>query len=458
MWLFVLICAPLVWSLIDCARDLYCDTVMIRTVALRSEIGQLRSESIRKAGRLEALLEVHSDLAKPNGSFDWESVQEQPWLRAQWPPLSEPAPHQLYSAVVDSSGVIVLHTQGDAVGKLLTSEWDDHKEPEAGSDVVRSEPGSLVGATAAYDVHVPLIAGGQQLGSYHAGLDAGWFDGKVGEQQRELLLTRSWTVALLLAASAGAVIGLVLLASDFADLRRRLAHAVQERARQLAQIGMGLAHEIRNPLHTLRINLHTLRRSFGRAPLDEQQMTDMMNESDAEIDHLDTLVRDFVQYTVPQASATSDVDLGHEIQATINLLGDELRRNEVEVQTRLAAQPVIVHMDPTRLRQLALSLLTFAHNSAGPKGTVQIEIDQCDGLAQLTVADTGPALSGTDLARLFEPFQGAPHSQSGLGLALVQRFVEEAGGSIDRRRQSPVGNCFRVSLPLANHHSQGTRS
>lgn len=456
MWLIVLICAPLVLSLVDRARDLYCDAAMIRTVALRSEMGQMRSATIRRAGRLEALIEFHAAPGTANGRTDWESLGKEPWLQAQWQSVGEPAPHQLYSAVVSNAGIIVLHTRDDAVGKRLTSEWDDHKIPEAGGDVVRCPPSTLSGDAAAFDVHVPLVAAGRQLGTYHAGLDATWFDREVAAQQRELVMARSWTFGLLVAAIGGAVVGLVLLTRDFAEVRRQLAHEVQERARQLAQIGMGLAHEIRNPLHTLRINLHTLKRSLGRTPLNEQDLNDMVRESDAEIDHVDALVRDFVQYTVPQGGEPVDIDLGREIQATVNLLGEEWRRNEVEVHTQTAQQPVVVHMEPARLRQIALSLLTFAQNSAGPKGVVQIDVQEHNGRAQLTIADSGPALSGTESARLFEPFQGTSHAPAGLGLALVQRFVDEAGGRIDRRRQSAVGGCFFVSLPLANHHSQGT--
>ena len=455
MWLIALIGLPLVLASADAARDLYCDMSMIRTVALRSEIGQLRSAAVRRAGRLEALLDFHVAEEEDGPSeFDWDTLGREGWLKNYWNAVAEPEPHQLYSAVVNNAGVVVLHTRPDAVGKQLTSRWDDAKVPEAGGDVVRCD-GTLSNAEPAYDVHVPVVAAGRQVGTFHAGMDAAWFDAHIAGQQRELLGSRSWTTALLAAAVAGAVVGLVLLVRDFASLRRQLAREVQERARQLAQIGSGLAHEIRNPLHTIRINLHTLRRSMGRSPLSEQDMQDMLRESDSEIDQVDSLVRDLVQYTVPQAGEQEDIDLGREVQATVSLLGEELRRKEVEVQIR-AEKPVVVHMEPGRLRQVALSLLTFAQSSAGPKGVVQIDVEERDGRAVLIIADSGPALSGTELARLFDPFQGTSHSRAGLGLALVQRFVEAAGGSIDRRRESATGSCFRVVLPLANHTPQGT--
>jgi len=299
------------------------------------------------------------------------------------------------------------------------------------------------------------MAGGRQIGRVHAGLDAAWLHGDVAAQQRDLLWKRSWIVALVVAANLGAVAGLVLLGRNFAELRRKLSQEVRERSSQLAQIGMGLAHEIRNPLHALRINVHTLRRSVGRASLSDQQWTDIMRESDDEINRMDGLVRDFVQYTVPQTGERTDVDLGHEVQATLNLLNEELHRKQIKVHTQLGQQPVMVHFDPSRLRQIALILLTFAQKSAGAKGTIQVDIAQRDGCALLQIADTGPALSDSDQAGLFEPFQGTAHSEAGLGLALIRKFIEEAGGSIERRRQSGMC-CFHVRLPLVARISPGT--
>ena len=80
---------------------------------------------------------------------------------------------------------------------------------------------------------------------------------------------------------------------------RVLRGQTRQRSRELSQIGSGLAHEIRNPLHALRINLHTLRRSFSsRNPLPEDQLIDTIEESASAIDRLDELMRDLVQYPI----------------------------------------------------------------------------------------------------------------------------------------------------------------
>ncbi|MCI0362150.1 MAG: ATP-binding protein [Planctomycetaceae bacterium] len=455
MWLLLLICAPLVLSLIDCARDIYCDAGMIRAVALRSEMGQLRSQTARRAGRLESLLEANAASAASSGPFDWPALRDQPWLATEWADVGKPVGRERYLAVVDPLGTIVLHTDPAAVGKQLTSEWDDHKEPEAGSDVVRIASGPLTGNSAALDVNVPLIAGGAPIGSVHSGLDAASFDSKVAAQQRQQFWKRSWLVGLVLAANLGAAIGIVLLIRDFSHLRHKLAQSVQRHARQLAQLGMGLAHEIRNPLHALRINVHTLRRSGGRTSLSEQQVTEILHESSDEIDRMDSLVRDFVQFAVPQSGEVSQADLTQAVQATLHLLAEELRRKQIELTTKFSPDRLIVRLDPDRLRQIALNLLTFAQRSAGDKGKIEVSTGQVDQSAELIIADSGPGLSDLELTRLFEPFQSTAHSDAGLSLALIHRLATDAAGTIERRQGAGL-NCFRLLIPLAKRSPQGT--
>lgn len=454
VWLLLLICLPLVLALIDCVRDLYCDTVMIRTVALRTEMSQLRTQTIRRASRLEALLENHVSTNSGGADLSWETLASEPWLAGQWSSLAAPQGNEKYLAVVNQLGNIVLHTDAAIVGQRVTSEWDDEKVADAGPDVVRIRTGPLALDSQMLDLNVPLFVNGQRVGRMHSGIDAVTFDRRVGQEQRQYLWKRSWVVALVLAANLGAVVGLVLLTRDFAHLRQQLTKTVQGQSRLLAQIGMGLAHELRNPLHALRINVHTLRRGFSRASLSEQQLGEIVQESNDEIDRMDALVRDFVQYTVPQPSEVTDCDLAEQIQATLSLVGEELRRKQIDLKTSLPNEPLHVPMPPDRLRQAALKLLTFAQRSAGPKGKIEVTIAPANGSAELIVADSGTALTASDQDRLFEPFQSTAHSDADLSLALIRRFVTEAGGNIIRIHQ-PGRGLFRMQLPLAKRTPQG---
>jgi signal transduction histidine kinase len=455
VWWALLIGLSLVVAQIEVARDLYCDTVMIRAVALRSEMSQLRSQTVRRASRLETLLDLSVPVNHSSAEINWQEIASEPWLTAQWSSLSAPLGKEYYVAVVDPVGLIILHTNPAAVGKRLTSEWDDNKVPDAGGDVVRLAAGPLAGERTALDVNVPLVAFGSRLGRMHSGLDADAFDRQVAAEQRQYLWKRSWIVGLILAANLAAIFGLVVLTRDFGGLRRKVARVVHDQKQLLAKIGVGLAHELRNPLHALRINVHTLKRSLGRASLSEQQVGEIMQESSDEIDRMDALVRDFVQFTVPQSAGDASADFREQVQATLHLLAEDMRRKHVQLKTELPDEPVNVRMSADRLRHTALNLFTFAQRSAGENGTIEIQMSQSDGAAELIIADSGKPLSHRDQDRLFEPFQATAHSDSDLGLALIHRFIKEAGGTIVRTH-SHGRNCFQLQLPLAKNSPQGT--
>lgn len=442
---YLLVCAPLGLLVAVCFRDAYYDMQMIRVSALRDALSPLRSQAIRRAGRLEALVEAHQAIDQP-----WSQRRNQPWMQTFWSDRDEQGRYRLYWAVVDESGTIVMHSDAARVGSRLGFGEYERRVPEAGADVVQVQGGQLAGNATGYDVHVPLTAGGYWIGDYHEGLDGRWFETKVAGLQGQALWRWGAWLGLATALIAGAVWGLIFLTRRKQELGRELGRLAVLRAKELAQLGAGLAHEIRNPLHALRINLHTLRRAFGgRSTLPQEQLVATIQESDAAIDRLDGLMRDFVQFTDPSGGETAQIDMSREVQATLNLLAEDLRRDEIELRAELTKQAAAVAMNHARLRQLTLNLLTFAQHQAGKRGTIEVEVAPRGGGVELAVADSGPSLPDHEQLNVFEPFQAPAETGSGLGLALVQAFVEEAGGKVHCDRRTPSGNRFRVWLPLA---------
>jgi signal transduction histidine kinase len=210
-----------------------------------------------------------------------------------------------------------------------------------------------------------------------------------------------------------------------------------------------LAHEIRNPLHALRINLHSLRRAFGgQSRLTADDITASIQDSNNAIDGLDQLMRDLLRFTSADGGQRTEVNLSGELQATLNLLSEELNRREISVELKQSDHPLTVAMDPARLKQVLVNLLTFAQNNAGTKGRIDVSLSNGRQQAELVVIDSGPTLADADRNRIFEPFQATKETGSGLGLALVKTFVEEAGGHARCEPLAPTGNRFSIRLPL----------
>jgi signal transduction histidine kinase len=444
--LYVLVCAPMLFLIGECVRSAYRDLDLVRMSALQKEIGNLRSQATRHAAQLEVAIDLHGV-----GGGDWNKLVGEPWLKTFWGSLAM-GPHDLYAAVVDASGKIVLDTDYDVVGRQLEPVWYEQTVPEAGLDVVRLQDGPLAAHTFAYDVRLPILLGQRRIGEYHQGLNGPWFDREVAAQQWDVLKWWSGVLFITFAFDAAAAIALVRLALRDEELGERARRIPDEWARRLRQVATGLAHEIRNPLHALRINVHALRRSYsGRATLEPDDLMAALAQSDRAIDTLEGLMRDLVCFTMSETGECADVNLVSEVQATLNLMNDEMRRKQVVVRTHFAQNDLHVSIDPGRMRQVLLNMLTFAQSKAGTGGHIDVEVSRTGTMAHVAVSDSGPPLTTTQILHLFEPFQAPRETGSGLGLALVKYFTEQVGGAAECVA-APAGSRFCLRLPLVDPH------
>jgi signal transduction histidine kinase len=449
-WAYALVCAPLVLLMVELLRGALHETQAIGGQTLQLELQEMRLEAMRQARGLEVLLESHQTDEEP-----WEELSQEPWLSDYWAGIKL-GPHQLYAAVVDEAGKIVMHTNPSTIGQRLEREWYDRRVTEAGHDFVRTQSSTVSNQQPAYGVTVPVRVVGRPVGEYHQGLDATWGDACVAAVRRAVMTRWCWVLAVIGAVDAAAAGALLFLGRRQARLGRLLRGETRERSREISQLGAGLAHEIRNPLHALRINLHTLRRSLGgRSPLPQEQIVATIEESNAAIERLDGLMRDLLQFCDRSSGHVADVDVVHEVRAAMTLLAEGLRKGQIEVHAELPSEPAPVSVDLLRFRQTLLNLLIFAQNRAGKSGTIEIQVTREGGGVEIAIGDSGPPLLPEQRARLFEPFQAPAETGSGLGLALVQLYVKEAGGRASCEGNSPASRRCRVWLPLATSASKG---
>jgi two-component system sensor histidine kinase HydH len=174
----------------------------------------------------------------------------------------------------------------------------------------------------------------------------------------------------------------------------------------------------------------------------------MISESNEEIARLDRLVGELLGFAKPGVAKNEDVELGSELNATLTFVSQEMQRSRVELRRQIPNHPLVVRLDPTRLRQIMLNLLMNAKEATGEDGQVTVGLVRRGEQAEIQVSDNGPGVSDEHRQHIFEPFYTTKEYGSGLGLALVKRFVEESDGQIDVRTNGS-GTTFRVTLPLA---------
>ena len=421
----------------------YHDLALVNSTLMQGEMGRLRSHAARTVGMIQ------DEVWRSQQPNDLRSLKSDQFLRRHWARTVLSDRSRLYATVVDQAGTIVAHSDPAQEGKQLSPTWYTRVVPEAGGDdVVETVDEALSGGQRAFDVRVPIFINDQEVGTYHSSLRYDWLTQRLAEKRTQTLRVWAWVFAGV------AVVVLVAGFSLFQISRRMtmISEAMKvARVRRFAEIGQlmsGIAHEIRNPLNAMRLNLHVLSRHWplgGQTPseipesetsLDPRQI---IHETNQEIERVEGLMRILLGYARPDQPHDEDLNVSQELQSTLNFLGPVLERADMLVRVRLPETPVFIHMDRDRLRQIVLNLINNAKDATGPGGTIEVALVRQAGWIELAVADDGPGVPPPDRERIFEPFYSTKEMGTGLGLPLVRRYVEDVGGSIACKANEPRG-------------------
>jgi signal transduction histidine kinase len=224
-----------------------------------------------------------------------------------------------------------------------------------------------------------------------------------------------------------------------------------ERIRQMAAVGefaSQIAHEIRNPLTSIKLNMQKLERSSraGRMPSETERPLEITLR---EIDRLDRVVHGVLQLGRARASSRGRVDLGRIVAQTADVARPQLERRGVQLLLRDVAEAdgPEIQGDANLLSGALLNVMLNAGEASPAGGVVQVDLARNDTSVSVRVRDTGPGIPPDARERVFEPFYTTTASGTGLGLALAQRTVEEHGGTIRAEDVEPGASCV-IELPL----------
>jgi signal transduction histidine kinase len=412
----------------------------LRQAALDKDLSLLRSHAERTVGRIERDLETNADLTLA-------AIHDQGWLRDYWDRAAIAPPEHSFFAIVDDDRRIVVHSNPSREGRQLSRHWYDRRMMEAGEDVVLTSSAALAVGGPAVDVLVP-IRSGTEIGQYHAGFSLAWFEQQVQADQERFMRRQIALLAGMLLVVLSAGIGLYYIATHSIMLRKTVDVTLLERATEVGRLVAGLAHEIRNPLHAMQLNLHVLRKAQDREhSLTAAETNELLAQCSREIGRIEQLMQQLLGFATPSEPRQEIVDLASELRAVVEFLDAELQRNNVQIETRWPAQSLYVQIDHGRLRQIMLNLLQNAEQSMTGNGRIRLGLVQRRDMAEICVADSGPGIAEVHRERIFDPFFSTRQGGTGLGLALVKRFVTEVGGQIDFFTNDWGGTTFRVLLP-----------
>jgi len=379
---------------------------------------------------------------------DLGRFQSDGWLQSYWLRVMSAEDRRQYAAIVDDDGRVIVHSDPDRAGGTLDRDWYDRRATEVGESVVETRSDALTAGEQALNVRIPIVLGDCEVGEYHAGFDLPSFNQWSAARESDFLRQRTLLVGVVLLIVLLAAASLYYIATHSVFLRRAVSTAHLEHHAEVSQLAAGLAHEIRNPLHAIRLNLHTFQRAQTQGSiLDADELATMLDQSSREIDRIDRLMQELVGFATPEGRRDEVTDVKVELQGVIDFIDQEMVRSDIEVSTEFPRCAALVQFDPSRLRQIMLNLLHNAAAAVESNGRITVAVVLRSGCVEVTVADNGPGISDTDKERVFEPFFTTKSDGTGLGLALAKRLVEEAQGEIYCEDNPSGGTIFRMRLP-----------
>jgi signal transduction histidine kinase len=238
------------------------------------------------------------------------------------------------------------------------------------------------------------------------------------------------------------------------ELRRKTALAA------VGQAAAQVAHEIKNPLGSIRLGVAML-----RDMTEGQEAHSTIDLVERGIEHLNKLTVDVTQYSREKPLELTEVDLNQLIDSSLELVEERLRERRTPVEKNYTREPLTGLLDADQLQQVFINLVANAADASRRDAPVSITTERTEArpvpsaaggngtaarlpFARVTITDHGAGMDAETRARIFEPFFTTKRRGTGLGLAIVKKIVEQHGGAITVETAPGEGTSFRIELPL----------
>jgi PAS domain S-box-containing protein len=222
---------------------------------------------------------------------------------------------------------------------------------------------------------------------------------------------------------------------------------VSERLAALGRITAGVAHEVKNPLNSMRLWLENLKESLP--PDHDSASQQAVQVLDKEIDRLDAVVKRFLDFTRPMDIHLEATQLARLLKEVLEIAQPQLQKANIHLAQLLPIDVPEVYVDRALLKQAVLNLVLNAAEAMPNGGQLRLVLSRRGESAEITVGDTGKGIPPENRQKIFQLFFTTRPGGSGIGLASTFRIVQLHNGSIDFTSEVGRGTTFRIELPLA---------
>jgi two-component system, NtrC family, sensor histidine kinase HydH len=235
---------------------------------------------------------------------------------------------------------------------------------------------------------------------------------------------------------------------EAANRSLQAAEAAVRRSERLAALGQltaGLAHELRNPLGTMRASAEMLSKNVAG---DNEIARELAGFIATEVDRTNSLITRFLEFARPLKLRLQKIDLAQVVDRAMAELEHHNPPYEVTVYRNYSLDIPALDVDAELMERVIYNLLLNAVQATPAGGAVTVKTREAGSRAELLVIDRGSGIEKDHLESIFNPFFTTKNDGVGLGLAIVSKIVDEHGGSISVESQPGQGSTFRVFLPL----------
>jgi signal transduction histidine kinase len=229
------------------------------------------------------------------------------------------------------------------------------------------------------------------------------------------------------------------------EAEQRLRHT--EKLWTLGQMSASIAHEIKNPLGSIRGAAHILQ-DPSTLPEEKIEFAAIVEKESA---RLDAVVNDFLAYSRPSPSKITQVNMGEILHAIQKQLSYQANENGVKIIFQSKNDDAVVEGDADRLHQVLLNIVINAIQAMPDGGKIEIECHKvdshADGQLRIDITDNGPGIAPENFARIFEPFYSTKSQGTGLGLTTAREIINEHKGKIELESALGKGTSFHITLP-----------
>jgi signal transduction histidine kinase len=350
--------------------------------------------------------------------------------------------------ILDKNGVLVFRSSNQANVQM----------PDPDGPVVSPGTSELPGSagpneekrtaewTATYevpDVRVPI----GDLGLLQIGISAPELAKRIELLRQELIQQAAVIGSISVVLLITAYVGVWLLMRRAQRLEIQAAEA--ERMAYIGTLASGLAHEIRNPLNSLNLNMQMLEEEIvesGSAPTGKR----LLSITRSELSRLERLVTDFLAYAKPRPVELEEVPAVLLLERIPEVLAGEIQKRRARVVVHDRTQGARVRVDPAQMNQLLLNLAQnalLAAEEADRTPIVELSVHRQGPWVQLRVTDNGTGIPPEDLPKIFDLFYSTRKGGTGLGLAIVDRIAHAHGGRVAVGSTPGTGTVMTVELP-----------